>query len=74
MNVIQRLPQLETLDDMPTNRTSKLSSSIPGESAMLFQEDWNLIEECIAAGMAPPDDKLACNQSKRDDARRVNIH
>lgn len=29
---------------------------------MLFQQDWSLIEECIAAGMAPPDEKLACNQ------------
>jgi hypothetical protein len=31
---------------------------------MLFQQDWSLIEECIAAGMAPPDEKLACNQGK----------
>lgn len=31
---------------------------------MLFQQDWSLIEECIAAGIAPPDDKLACNQGK----------
>ena len=31
---------------------------------MLFQQDWSLIEECIAAGMAPSDDKLACNQGK----------
>jgi hypothetical protein len=31
---------------------------------MLFQQDWSLIEECIAAGMAPPDEKLACNQGR----------
>lgn len=31
---------------------------------MLFQQDWSLIEECIAAGMAPPDEKLVCNQGK----------
>jgi hypothetical protein len=31
---------------------------------MLFQQDWSLIEECIAAGMAPSDEKLACNQGK----------
>ncbi|CAF1054966.1 unnamed protein product [Rotaria sordida] len=60
--IIQRLPRLQTLDDIPTNRTNKISSSIPGEGLMLFQQDWSLIEECIAAGMAPPDDKLACNQ------------
>jgi len=34
---------------------------------MLFQQDWSLIEECIAAGMAPPDEKLACNQGKSID-------
>jgi hypothetical protein len=32
---------------------------------MLFQQDWSLIEECIAAGMAPSDEKLACNQGKQ---------
>lgn len=32
---------------------------------MLFQQDWSLIEECIAAGMAPADEKLACNQGKQ---------
>jgi len=31
---------------------------------MLFQQDWSLIEECIAAGMATPDEKLACNQGR----------
>ncbi|CAF3238671.1 unnamed protein product [Rotaria socialis] len=63
VEIIQRLPRLQTLDDVPTNRTNKISSSMPGESIMLFQQDWSLIEECIAAGMAPPDDKLACNQA-----------
>ncbi|CAF3413201.1 unnamed protein product [Rotaria sp. Silwood1] len=62
IEIIQRLPRLQTLDDIPTNRINKISSSIPGEGTMLFQQDWSLIEECIAAGMAPPDDKLACNQ------------
>lgn len=61
--IIQRLPRLETLDDVPTTRTTKLSSSILNEGSMLFQQDWSLIEECIAAGMAPPDEKLACNQA-----------
>lgn len=63
--IIQRLPRLETLDDVSTNRSIKLSSSETSNDALLlFQQDWSLIEECIAAGMAPPDDKLACNQSK----------
>ncbi|UJR37965.1 hypothetical protein I4U23_030649 [Adineta vaga] len=64
-DIIHRLPRLRTLDDMATNRSNKLSSSsssISGEGTMLFQQDWSLIEECIAAGMAPADEKLACNQ------------
>ncbi|CAF5202638.1 unnamed protein product, partial [Rotaria magnacalcarata] len=52
VEIIQRLPRLQTLDDVPTNRINKISSSMPGESTMLFQQDWSLIEECIAAGMA----------------------
>ncbi|CAF1659549.1 unnamed protein product, partial [Adineta ricciae] len=63
-DVIHRLPRLQTLDDIPTNRSNKLSSSMSGDGAMLFQQDWSLIEECIAAGMAPPDEKLVCNQAE----------
>lgn len=58
------MPRLQTLDDIPTDRINKVSSSLSNEGIMLFQQDWSLIEECIAAGMAPPDDKLVCNQGK----------
>ncbi|CAF5129167.1 unnamed protein product, partial [Rotaria sp. Silwood1] len=39
IEIIQRLPRLQTLDDIPTNRINKISSSIPGEGTMLFQQD-----------------------------------
>ncbi|CAF0722095.1 unnamed protein product [Adineta steineri] len=60
--IIHRLPRLQILDDKSTKEINKLSSSISGEGTMLFQQDWSLIEECIAAGMAPSDEKLVCNQ------------
>ena len=60
------MPRLDTLDDIPTNRNDKSSaSSVSNEAMMLFQQDWSLIEECIGAGMAPPEEKLACNQGNR---------
>ncbi|CAF0792087.1 unnamed protein product [Didymodactylos carnosus] len=61
--ILKRLPKIEILDDEKTTKDARRTKELKRtDSSLLFQQDWSLIEECIASGMAPPDDKLICNQ------------
>lgn len=71
--VIKSLPSLRMLDDELTLSTSSLS---PGKKSLTpnsnnndhqcpFDDDWQIINQCIDEGIGPPEEKLAINESLR---------